>query len=339
MIKTDVLIIGAGPTGLFCAHQLGLIGLKCEIVDNLDKAGGQCIELYPDKPIYDIPAVPECTGEELTNNLLKQIEPFNVKFHLNERVEIVKKENQNWYVKTNNNTEFTVSSIIIAGGVGSFEPRKFPLKDIKKFENKSLFYSIKDKNIFKDKTISIFGGGDSALDWAIELSQNSKINLIHRRDGFSGAQASVDKVKELEKEGKINLFTQYQINSIKGGDSIESVSIKHDEGEIKEFKTDYVLGFFGLIMQLGPILDWGLNLNKKTIEVDTEKFETNQPGIFAIGDICNYPGKLKLILSGFHEGALAARGCFKYARPDEKLRFEFTTTSKAAQERLGVKND
>jgi thioredoxin reductase (NADPH) len=337
MIKTDVLIIGAGPTGLFCAHQLGLIGLKCEIVDNLDKAGGQCIELYPDKPIYDIPAVPECTGEELTNNLLKQIEPFNVKFHLNERVEIVKKENQNWYVKTNNNTEFSAYSIIIAGGVGSFEPRKFPLKDIEKFENKSLFYSIKDKNIFKDKTISIFGGGDSALDWAIELSQNSKINLIHRRDGFSGAQASVDKVKELEKAGKINLFTQYQINSIKGEDSIETVSIKHDEGEIKELKTDYVLGFFGLIMQLGPILDWGLNLNKKTIEVDTEKFETNQPGIFAIGDICNYPGKLKLILSGFHEGALAARGCFKYARPDEKLRFEFTTTSKAAQERLGVK--
>ena len=337
MIKTDVLIIGAGPTGLFCAHQLGLIGLKCEIVDNLDKAGGQCIELYPDKPIYDIPAVPECTGEELTNNLLKQIKPFNVKFHLNERVEIVKKENESWYVKTNNSIEFTVASIIIAGGVGSFEPRKFPLKDIEKFENKSLFYSIKDKNIFKDKTISIFGGGDSALDWAIELSQNSKINLIHRRDGFSGAQASVDKVKQLEKAGKINLFTQYQINSIKGGDSIESVSIKHDEGEIKELKTDYILGFFGLIMQLGPILDWGLNLNKKTIEVDTEKFETNQPGIFAIGDICNYPGKLKLILSGFHEGALAARGCFKYAKPDEKLRFEFTTTSKAAQERLGVK--
>jgi thioredoxin reductase (NADPH) len=337
MIKTDVLIIGAGPTGLFCAHQLGLIGLKCEIVDNLDKAGGQCIELYPDKPIYDIPAVPECTGEELTNNLLKQIKPFNVKFHLNERVEIVKKENKNWYVKTNNNTEFTVSSIIIAGGVGSFEPRKFPLKDIEKFENKSLFYSIKDKNIFKDKTISIFGGGDSALDWVIELSQNSEINLIHRRDGFSGAQASVDKVKQLEKAGKMNLFTQYQINSIKGRDSIQTVSIKHDEGEIKELKTDYVLGFFGLIMQLGPILDWGLNLNKKTIEVDTEKFETNQPGIFAIGDICNYPGKLKLILSGFHEGALAARGCFKYARPDEKLRFEFTTTSKAAQERLGVK--
>ena len=337
MIKTDVLIIGAGPTGLFCAHQLGLIGLECEIVDNLDKAGGQCIELYPDKPIYDIPAVPECTGEELTNNLLKQIKPFDVKFHLNERVETVRKENNNWYVKTSNNNEFTISSIIIAGGVGSFEPRKFPLKDIEKFENKSLFYSVKDKKIFKDKTISIFGGGDSALDWAIELSQSSKINLIHRRDGFSGAQASVDKVKELEKAGKLNLFTKYQINSIQGDSDINSVTIKHDEGEIKELKTDYILGFFGLIMQLGPILDWGLNLNKKTIEVDTEKFETNQPGIFAIGDICNYPGKLKLILSGFHEGALAARGCFKYARPDEKLRFEFTTTSKAAQERLGVK--
>jgi len=337
MKKTDVIIIGAGPVGLFAVHQLGIKGLKAVVIDNLDKAGGQCIELYPDKPIYDIPAVPECTGEELTNNLLKQIKPFDVKFHLDERVETVRKENNNWYVKTNNNNEFTVSSIIIAGGVGSFEPRKFPLKDIEKFENKSLFYSVKDKKIFKDKTISIFGGGDSALDWAIELSQSSKINLIHRRDGFSGAQASVDKVKELEKAGKLNLFTKYQINSIQGENNINSVSIKHDEGEIKEIKTDYVLGFFGLIMQLGPILDWGLNLNKKTIEVDTEKFETNQPGIFAIGDICNYPGKLKLILSGFHEGALAARGCFKYARPDEKLRFEFTTTSKAAQERLGVK--
>ena len=337
MIKTDVLIIGAGPTGLFCAHQLGLIGLKCEIVDNLDKVGGQCIELYPDKPIYDIPAVPECTGEELTNNLLKQIKPFNVKFHLNERVEIVKKENQNWYVKTNNNTEFTVSSIIIAGGVGSFEPRKFPLKDIEKFENKSLFYSIKDKNIFKDKTISIFGGGDSALDWAIELSQNSKINLIHRRDGFSGAESSVKKVKELNDQGKLNLYTKYQMEKVTGDKNIDSVKIKHEDGEVKELKTDFILGFFGLIMQLGPILDWGLNIDKKTITVNTENFETNIDGIFAIGDICSYPGKLKLILSGFHEGALAARGCFKYAKPDEKLRFEFTTTSKAAQERLGVK--
>ncbi|MDA9697698.1 NAD(P)/FAD-dependent oxidoreductase [Candidatus Pelagibacter sp.] len=337
MNKTDVLIIGAGPTGLFCAHQLGIIGLSCEMVDNLDKAGGQCIELYPDKPIYDIPAVPECTGEELTNNLLKQIKPFKIKFHLNERVEELKKNQNRWHVKTSNGVEFDVAAIVIAGGVGSFEPRKFSVKECEKFEGNSLFYSIKDKSIFKDKTISIFGGGDSALDWAIELSNTSKVNLIHRRDGFSGAEASVQKVKQLNEQGKLNLYTKYQMESLSGDKQIETVKIKHDEGEIKEIKSDYVLGFFGLIMQLGPILDWGLNINKKTIEVNTENFETNINGIFAIGDICSYPGKLKLILSGFHEGALAARGCFKYAKPDEKLRFEFTTTSKAAQERLGIK--
>ena len=337
MNKTDVLIIGAGPTGLFCAHQLGIIGLSCEIVDNLDKVGGQCIELYPDKPIYDIPAIPECTGEELTKNLLQQIKPFNVKFHLNKRVEELKKVENRWHVKTTGKQEFDVASIVIAGGVGSFESRKFPLKECEKFEGNSLFYSIKDKTIFKDKTISIFGGGDSALDWAIELSNTSKVNLIHRRDGFSGAESSVQKVKELSEQGKLNLYTKYQIDSVSGDKNIDSVKIKHDDGEIKEFKTDYVLGFFGLIMQLGPILDWGLNIDKKKIEVNTENFETNIDGIFAIGDICSYPGKLKLILSGFHEGALAARGCFKYAKPDEKLKFEFSTTSKAAQERLGVK--
>ena len=337
MNKTDVLIIGAGPTGLFCAHQLGIIGLSCEIVDNLDKAGGQCIELYPDKPIYDIPAMPECTGEELTNNLLQQIKPFNVKIHLNERVEELKKVENRWHVKTSSKQEFDVASIVIAGGVGSFEPRKFPLKECEKFEGSSLFYSIKDKSIFKDKTISIFGGGDSALDWAIELSNTSKVNLIHRRDGFSGAESSVQKVKELNEQGKLNLYTKCQIDSVSGDKNINSIKIKHDNGEVKKLKTDYVLGFFGLIMQLGPILNWGLNIDKKTITVNTENFETNIDGIFAIGDICSYPGKLKLILSGFHEGALAARGCFKYAKPDEKLRFEFTTTSKAAQERLGVK--
>ena len=337
MNKTDVLIIGAGPTGLFCAHQLGIIGLSCQIVDNLDKVGGQCIELYPDKPIYDIPAIPECTGGELTDNLFKQIKPFNIKFHLNERVEELKKVENRWNVKTSGGVKFDVSAIVIAGGVGSFEPRKFPLKDCENFEGNSLFYSIKDKTKFKDKTISIFGGGDSALDWAIELSNTSKVNLIHRRDGFSGAESSVKKVKELHNQGKLRLYTKYQIDGVRGGKKFETVSIKPDEGEIKEIKSDYVLGFFGLIMQLGPILDWGLNINKKTIEVNTENFETNINGIFAIGDICSYPGKLKLILSGFHEGALAARGCFKYAKPDEKLRFEFTTTSKAAQERLGVK--
>ena len=337
MNKTDVLIIGAGPTGLFCAHQLGIIGLSCEIVDNLDKAGGQCIELYPDKPIYDIPAIPECTGEELTNNLLQQIKPFNVKFHLNERVEELKKVENRWHLKTSGKQEFDVASIIIAGGVGSFEPRKFSAKECEKFEDSSLLYSIKDKTIFKDKTISIFGGGDSALDWAIELSNTSKVNLIHRRDGFSGAESSVQKVRELSEQGKINLHTKCQMDSLIGNEKIDIVKIKHDNGEVKKIKSDYVLGFFGLIMQLGPILDWGLNIDKKTIAVNTENFETNINGIFAIGDICSYPGKLKLILSGFHEGALAARGSFKYAKPDEKLRFEFTTTSKAAHERLGVK--
>ena len=337
MNKTDVLIIGAGPTGLFCAHQLGIIGLSCQIVDNLDKAGGQCIELYPDKPIYDIPAIPECTGEELTNNLLQQIKPFDVKFHLNERVEEVKKNNGPWYIKTNKGTEFSSPNIIIAGGVGSFEPRKFAPKECEKYENKSIFYSIKDKSIFKDKIVSIFGGGDSALDWAIELSKNSKVNLVHRRDEFRGAQSTTDKMHVLAKEGKINLFTKCQLKNAKGSENLESIDIEHENKEIKNIKTDYILGFFGLIMKLGPIANWGLNLDKKTINVDTEKFETNQKGIYAVGDICNYPGKLKLILSGFHEGALAARACFKLARPNEKYRFEFTTSSKVIKNRLGVK--
>ncbi|MBD1137563.1 NAD(P)/FAD-dependent oxidoreductase [Pelagibacterales bacterium SAG-MED43] len=339
MNKTDALIIGAGPTGLFTAHQLKLIGLDCEIVDNLDKIGGQCIELYPDKPIYDIPAVPECTGEELTNNLVNQIKPFNIKFHLSERVDEVKKDGDNWIVKTNNGKTFSTPNVIIAGGVGSFEPRKFSVKDCEKFENKSLLYSIKDKSIFKDKSVSIFGGGDSALDWAVELSKNSKVNLIHRRDDFRGAKATIDKVHELSKSGKIDLYTKFQMSSIKGKDDLESIEIKSDDEQVKTLKTNYVLGFFGLIMQLGPIANWGLNIDKKTIEVDTERFETNQKGIYAVGDICNYPGKLKLILSGFHEGALAARACFKLARPNEKYRFEFTTSSKAIKDRLGVKSD
>ena len=337
MIKTDVLIIGAGPTGLFTAHQLKLIGLNCEIVDNLDKIGGQCIELYPDKPIYDIPAVPECTGEELTNNLINQIKTFNIPIHLNERVDEVKKENNNWLVKTNAGKTFITPNVIIAGGVGSFEPRKFAPKECEKYENQSILYSVKDKKVFKGKTVSIFGGGDSALDWAVELSKTSKVNLIHRRDDFRGAQSTVDKVQELAKSGTINLYTKYQLANVSGEKSLDSIGIKHDDGEIKTFKTDYVLGFFGLIMQLGPIANWGLNIDKKTIEVDTEKFETNKKGIYAVGDICNYPGKLKLILSGFHEGALAARACFKLARPDEKYRFEFTTSSKTIKNRLGVK--
>ena len=233
MIKTDVVIIGAGPTGLFCAHQLGIIGLKCEIVDNLDKIGGQCIELYPDKPIYDIPAVPKCTGEELTNNLIEQIKPFNFNFHLSDRVQELKNENNKWLVKTLNGKEFETPNIVIAGGVGSFEPRKFPTKSAEKYDGRSVLYSIKDKTIFKDKSVVIFGGGDSALDWAIELSNSSKVTLVHRRDEFRGAPASVKKIKELSDNKTIDLITKYSIKDVKGNGSLESVEIKSESGESK----------------------------------------------------------------------------------------------------------
>jgi thioredoxin reductase (NADPH) len=339
MIKTDVLIIGAGPVGLFTVQQLGLIGLKAEVVDNLDKIGGQCIELYPDKPIYDIPAIPECTGETLTKNLLEQIKPFKTNFHLNERVQKISKESSNWKIETSGKKTFIAPNVIIAAGVGSFEPRKLSIKEAEKFENKGVFYSIKDKSYFKNKKVSIFGGGDSALDWAIELSKFAEVTLVHRRNEFRGTEHSEKIARQLEKEGKLKIKTPFQINSIEGEDKITGISIKTEEGKIEKIPADCVLGFFGLIMKLGPILEWGLNLNNKTIPVNTESFQTNKEGIFAIGDICSYPGKLKLILSGFHEGALAARACFKLARPNEKYRFEFTTTSKTLQERLGVKKE
>ena len=337
MKKTDVIIIGAGPVGLFAVHQLGIKGLKSVVIDNLDKAGGQCIELYPDKPIYDIPAVPECTGEELTKKLLNQIKPFKSEFFLSERVEEVKKDTENWIIKTNKNNQFTAPNIIIAGGVGSFEPRKLSVRDAEKYEDESIFYAVKNKEKFKNKNISIFGGGDSALDWALELSKFSKINLIHRRNEFRGAPHTLSKIKKLEKEGKILIKTPCQLESIEGDKNLKSISIKFDDGKIEKIKTDIILSFFGLVMKLGPIAEWGLNMSKKTIEVNSENFETNKKGIFAVGDICNYPGKLKLILSGFHEVALASVECFKRARPNEKYRFEFTTSSKAIQERLGKK--
>ena len=337
MIKTDVVIIGAGPVGLFAVHHLGIKGLKSEVIDNLDKAGGQCIELYPDKPIYDIPAVPECSGKSLTENLLKQIKPFGSNVHLNERVQEIKEEKGSWILKTNKNKTFFSPNIIIAGGVGSFEPRKLPLQEMTKFEGKSVFYSVNNKNIFKNKKISIFGGGDSALDWALEFSKYSKVTLIHRRDEFRGAPHTLEELKKLKNNGKITIKTPFQIKSINSGEELKFIEIKDDNEKIEKIETDVVFGFFGLIMQLGPIAEWGLNMNKKTIEVNTENFQTNKSGIFAIGDICNYPGKLKLILSGFHEAALASVECFKRARPNEKYRFQFTTSSKEIQDRLGIK--
>ena len=337
MIKKDVIIIGAGPVGLFAVHQLGIKGLNAVVIDNLDKAGGQCIELYPDKPIYDIPGIPECTGEELTNKLLEQIKPFKTQFFLNERVEEVQQKNGNWLTKTNNKNEFIAPNIIIAGGVGSFEPRKLTLKETEKYEGKSIFYSVKNKDEFKNKNIAIFGGGDTALDWTLELSKFSKVNLIHRRNEFRGAPHTLAEIKKLEKDGKVSIKTPSQLESIKGDKSLKSITIKFENGKTEKINTDIILSFFGLVMKLGPIAEWGLNMDKKTIKVNSKNFETNKKGIFAVGDICTYPGKLKLILSGFHEVALASVECFKRARPNEKYRFEFTTSSKTIQDRLGKK--
>ena len=338
MIKTDAVVVGAGPVGLFAVFELGILGLKAHVIDNLDKVGGQCIELYPDKPIYDIPALPECTGESLTKNLLKQINPFKTNFHLNQRVEKLEKKDNAWIVTTSDQNQFETPNIIIAAGVGSFEPRKPPIKDIEKFEKTNLFYSVKDKNKFKDQTVCIFGGGDSALDWTVELSKISKkIILVHRREEFRAAQHTVNLARELEKNGKVEILTNYQPVNFEGNDKIEKVILKHDSGEEKEILTDNVLAFFGLKMELGPIANWGLDLEAKSLKVNTKNFETNEKGIFAIGDICTYPGKLKLILSGFHEGALCAQECFKRARPDEKYVFRFTTSSSDIQKRLGVK--
>ena len=338
MIKTDAVIVGAGPVGLFAVFELGIMGLNAHVIDNLDKVGGQCIELYPDKPIYDIPALPECTGESLTKNLLKQIEPFKTNFHLNQRVEKLEKKNNLWIVTTSDQEQFETPNIIIAAGVGSFEPRKPPIKDIEKFEKTNLFYAVKDKNKFKDQTVCIFGGGDTALDWTVELSKIAKkIILVHRREEFRAAQHTVNLARDLERSGKVEILTNYQPLNFEGNERIEKVVLKHDNGDQKELATDSVLAFFGLKMELGPIANWGLYLEAKSLKVNTENFETNEKGIFAIGDICTYPGKLKLILSGFHESALCAQECFKRARPDEKYVFRFTTSSSDIQKRLGVK--
>ena len=338
MIKTDAVIIGAGPVGLFTVFELGILGLNAHVVDNLDKAGGQCIELYPDKPIYDIPALPICTGESLTKNLLEQIKPFKTTFHLNQRVDSITKKDKHWIVETNDKTVFETPNIIIAGGVGSFEPRKPPIKGIERFEQYNLFYSVKNKKIFDNQNVCIFGGGDSALDWVVELSKTAKkVFLIHRRDEFRAAQHTVNQMMKLKDEGRIELYTNYQPKDFIGVSKIEKVIIENDKKEIKELKVDSVLAFFGLKMELGPIVNWGLNLDNKTIVVNTENFQTNEEGIFAVGDICTYPGKLKLILSGFHEAALAAQECFKRAKPDEKYVFRFTTSSSDIHKRLGIK--
>jgi thioredoxin reductase (NADPH) len=301
--KTDVIIIGAGPVGLFAVFELGLLNLKCHVVDNLDKIGGQCSELYPEKPIYDIPAYPKITGQELTDNLMAQIKPFEPVFHLNQQADSINKIDDLWELTTSENIVILAKSIVIAAGAGSFVPRRPPLKNIEEFENTSIFYSIRDKSKFKDKKILIVGGGDSALDWTNDLSSIAKVTLMHRRKDFRASPDSVSKMLELETDNKIN-FKLGQLTQLVGvNGKLTKVKYKNEDEE-SEIEVDYLLPFFGLKMELGPVANWGLNLYENLIEVDTEKFETSIPSIFAIGDINFYPGKLKLILSGFHEAAL-----------------------------------
>ncbi len=340
-MKTDILIIGAGPVGLFTVFEAGLLGLKCTLVDNLDKPGGQCAELYPDKPIFDIPGVPYQTGQEHVDALLKQIEPFDYDLILKERVEEITKNKEHWVVKTNNKTEIESKNIFIAAGAGSFEPIKPTLeKDLSVFEDKQIFYSIKDKNIFKGKKVAIFGGGDSALDWTIELEKiGADISLIHRRDAFRGAPDSEMQVRKLADEKKIKLLTPYIIKDFNEGDKIKDVVLFNSETkDDSTISVDYILFFYGLNKKLGPINEWDLELSGNKIKVNTETFETEQKGIFAVGDINTYPGKLNLILSGFHETTLAVQEAFKRVHPGERVPFGYTTSSKDLHEKLGYKD-
>ena len=338
MKETDFLIIGAGPVGLFTVFEAGLLGLECELVDNLDKIGGQCIELYPDKPIYDIPGVANQTGREHIEALLAQIKPFNYKVNLNTRVESIKKEKDNWIVKTNNDLSFLTKNIFIAAGAGSFESRRPPVENPDKFLGNGIEYAVRDIKKYKDKEITIFGGGDSALDWSVELAKTAKkVYLVHRRDEFRGAKHTESQMRELVKSGKIELKIPYVIKSINGDEKFNGVDLMHFESkEIESINCDEALFFFGLNKQLGPILDWEVELEEKKISVNTENFQTNKEGIFAVGDINTYPGKLDLILCGFHETTLAVQEAFKRIRPGERVPFGYTTSNKGLQEKLKV---
>lgn len=339
--ETDAIIIGAGPVGLFAVFELGLLDIKCHLIDILDKPGGQCAELYPEKPIYDIPAWPIITGQDLTDRLIEQIAPFKPVFHYGEMAEACEKTDAGkWRVTTNEGTIIEAPVIIIAAGGGSFMPKKPALADIEKYEGSSVFYAVRKMEQFRDKNIVIAGGGDSALDWTNNLAAIAKsVTLVHRRDDFRAAPDSVNKMRELVEQGKVNLVIA-DIAELKGiGDRLLGLKLKSkDKGEF-EIECDTLLPFYGLTMKLGPIANFGLNLHENLIPVDTEKFETSEPGIFAIGDINTYPGKLKLILSGFHEGALAAQQVFRYVYPDKKLRFQYTTSSSQLQSKLGVSGD
>jgi thioredoxin reductase (NADPH) len=330
MIETDIIIIGAGPTGLFTVFEAGLLKLKCHLIDSLPQQGGQCSEIYPKKPIYDIPAYPSILAGDLTDKLMEQIAPFNPGFTLGESaVTIDKTEDDKFIVTTNKGTKHLAPIVAIAGGLGVFEPRKPPVENLAKFEDKGVEYIIKDPEIYKDKKVVISGGGDSALDWAIYLADNlaSEVSLVHRRTSFRGHLDSVQKVMDLADKGAINLITDAEVTSINGNGVLSEVNIKHKtEGEIVK-QADHWIPLFGLSPKLGPIANWGLNISKNSIEVDTFDYSTNIPGIYAIGDVNTYPGKLKLILCGFHEATLMVQSAFARIYPDKKNVLKYTTVN------------
>lgn len=335
--KTDVVIIGAGPVALFAVFELGLLDLKSHLIDILDRPGGQCAELYPEKPIYDIPGLVEVSGQGLTDRLMDQIKPFNPTFHFSQMAEALEKTGEGWRVTTDAGTVIEARVVVIAAGGGSFTPKKPPIPGIEAYENGSVFYAVRKMERFRGKVVVIAGGGDSALDWTLNLQPIAKkILLVHHRDGFRAAPDSVNKMRALVAAGKM----EFHIASIKGlhgsGDQLEAITFNNKERGDYRVEADVLLPFFGLTMKLGPVANFGIGLHENLIPVDTEKFQSNVPGIFAIGDINTYPGKLKLILSGFHEGALMAQQAFRYCRPDEKLRFQYTTSSTSLQKKLGV---
>ncbi len=327
MIETDIIIIGAGPTGLFAVFEAGLLKLKCHLIDYLPQPGGQLAEIYPKKPIYDIPGFPSILAGELVDNLLKQSAPFNPGFTLGERAEIIEKtDNDQFKVTTDRGTVHVAPNILIAGGLGCFAPRKPELANIEKFEDHGVDYIIKDPEKFRNKKIVLAGGGDSALDWTVFLADvASEVTLVHRRTAFRGAPDSVEKVENLDKTGKIKLITEAQITALDGDTELSKVTLAENNGTIHEIEADYYIPLFGLSPKLGPIKEWGLDLGKEAILVDTKDYQTNAPGIFAIGDINQYEGKLKLILCGFHEATLAVQSCYKRIFPDKKLVLKYTT--------------
>ncbi|MFP4097934.1 MAG: NAD(P)/FAD-dependent oxidoreductase [Alphaproteobacteria bacterium] len=338
VIDTDAVIIGAGPCGLFTVFEMGLLDMKCHVIDILDRPGGQCAELYPQKPIYDIPAYPSITGQELTDKLMEQIAPFNPVFHFQQMAEVLEKmPDGRWHLVTDTGQAFNAACIIIAAGGGSFMPKKPPIADIESYEGSSVFYAVREIDHFKGKNIVIVGGGDSALDWCLNLQPVAKsLTLVHRRDSFRAAPDSVKKMREMVQTGAMS-FESGQVKELAGENGhLSHIVVENKQKERSSLDCDVMLPFFGLTMKLGPIANFGLNLHENLIPVDTEKFETSEAGIFAVGDINWYPGKLKLILSGFHEAALMARQAFKYCHPDARLRFEYTTTSTSLKDKLGV---